>query len=259
MELNRILYFRGLKIYFLVILLLIIQVYFITGQISKGEIRGDDKKPGSSDLKIAVSFSERAKSRAGSNFDNIIINPNSNVTMNNITSGFNPKQKNGDGFLIHSESPFISQISSYISQKKKECIELENYKKALEKDTKIAESKRKQIEFELELLKQDKKYVMTFIDWFYDLKRELWERYSIKIEDFEKFTSVVNDFKKNGFDIAKIMEKYISAISLDDKIKKENDEIQILIRQKIELNKSVAYVARSSKSTSTNHEYLLPA
>jgi hypothetical protein len=96
------------------------------------------------------------------------------------------------------------------------------------------------MEFELELLKQDEIYVMTFIDWFYDLKRELWERYYIKIEDFEKFTSVINDFKINEFDIAKIMEKYITAISLDDKIKKENAEIQILYNQKLELNKSVA-------------------
>jgi hypothetical protein len=37
---------------------------------------------------------------------------------------------------------------------------------------------------------------MICIDWFYDLKRDLWERYYIKVEDFEKFTSVVNDLKK---------------------------------------------------------------
>ena len=81
---------------------------------------------------------------------------------------------------------------------------------------------------------------MTFIDWFYDLKRQLWERFAIKIDDFEKFTSVINDFKKDGFDAPKIMEKYISAISLEDKIKKDNAEIQIFYNQKIELNKSVA-------------------
>jgi hypothetical protein len=80
---------------------------------------------------------------------------------------------------------------------------------------------------------------MTFIDWFYDLKIELWERLTLKIDDFEKFVSIINDFKINEFDIAKIMEKYITAISLDDKIKKENAEIQILYNQKIELNKSV--------------------
>jgi hypothetical protein len=31
--------------------------------------------------------------------------------------------------LIRSESPFISQVFDYVSQKKKESIELENYKK----------------------------------------------------------------------------------------------------------------------------------
>jgi hypothetical protein len=153
--------------------------YFITGQISEEEIRRDGKKPQSSDLKMPSTFQLDAKSRTGSNFDDTAaaINPNSSLSMNNIASDFNPKQKNGGGFLIHSESPSISQISGYISQKKKECIKLENYKKALEKDTKIAESKSKQIEFELGLLKLENKYVMTFIDWFYDLKRELWERY----------------------------------------------------------------------------------
>ncbi len=71
--------------------------------------------------------------------------------------------------------------------------------------------------------------------------KELWERYSIKIDDFENFTSVINDFKKNGFDAPKIMEKYISAISLDDKIKKENDEVKVLYGQ-MELNKDLSYL-----------------
>ncbi len=72
-------------------------------------------------------------------------------STNNITDGFNPKQNTGS--LANTESPFISHISNYIAKKKKECIELENYKKKLEKDIKIEESKRKQIEFELESIK----------------------------------------------------------------------------------------------------------
>ncbi|MER5176616.1 MAG: hypothetical protein ABJB76_06345 [Candidatus Nitrosocosmicus sp.] len=38
------------------------------------------------------------------------------------------------------------------------------------------------------------------------------------------------------------MEKYISAISLDDEIKKENDELKILYSQKLELNKNLSYL-----------------
>jgi predicted transcriptional regulator len=204
----------------------------------KFEVGREEDKPGAFNIKTPAPFLRETESRPVSNLDNTIINSNSNVTINNITSDLNTKQ-NGGGSLDH-QVLFISHISNYIAKKKKECIELENYSKKLEKDGKIVESKKNQMEFELELLKQDEIYVMTFIDWFYDLKRELWERYYIKIEDFEKFTSVINDFKINEFDIAKIMEKYITAISLDDKIKKENAEIQILYNQKLELNKSVA-------------------
>ena len=42
-------------------------------------------------------------------------------------------------------------------------MELASYNKALEKDIKISESKRKQIKFELDLLKQNEKYVMRYI------------------------------------------------------------------------------------------------
>ncbi len=97
-----------------------------------------------------------------------------------------------------------------LSQKKKQCIDFENDKKEIDKDVKIAESKRNEIQFDLEGLKQENNYVISFIDWYYELKKELWERYSIEINDFEKFTSVINDFRKNEFDVPKIIEKYIS-------------------------------------------------
>jgi biotin operon repressor len=206
-------------------------------EVEEVEEERNNKKTMSSPSPKTPYISQEAKPMPGSNSDEFIINQSSNAFTNNITADFNPKQNTGS--LNNMETPFVSQISNYIAKKKKECRELENYKWKLEKDIKIKESKKNQIEFELEQLKQDKKYVMTFIDWFYDLKRELWERFTIKIEDFGTFTSVINDFKKNGFDIVKIMEKYISAISLEDKIKKESDELQILHSQKIESNKSV--------------------
>jgi hypothetical protein len=202
----------------------------------RGEVKGNDEKPVLLPLKTLF-ISQEAKSVSGSNSDTTTINPSSDAFANNITEGFNPKQNTG--YLANHESPFISKISNYIAKKKKECIELEFNNKKLEKDTKTKESKKNQMEFEHDCVKQDGKYVMTFIDWFYDLKRELWERFTIKIDDFEKFVSVINDFKKNGFDAPKILEKYMSAISLDDKINKDNYEVQMLYSQKLELNKSL--------------------
>jgi hypothetical protein len=100
--------------------------------------REDNRKPGAFDIKTPASFLAETESRPHSNFDNTIINSNSDSeeTINNITSDLNTKQ-NGSGSL--DQVLFISQISNYISKKKKECIEPENYKRKLEKDIKIKE------------------------------------------------------------------------------------------------------------------------
>lgn len=71
-------------------------------------------------------ISHETKPMPVSNSDEFIINQSSNAFTNNITAGFKPKQNTGS--LNNIESPFVSQISSYIAKKKKECIELENYK-----------------------------------------------------------------------------------------------------------------------------------
>ena len=110
---------------------------------------------------------------------------------------------------------------------------MENYKKELEKDIKIEESKRKQIEFELELLKQEEKYVMTFIDWFYDLKRELLENYAIKIEDdIQGFSQLINDFKEHGYDATEIIKEYLRSLSIKLEIKTHESQITNTLNQR---------------------------
>jgi hypothetical protein len=102
----------------------------------------DNRKPRAFNIKTPASFLGETESRPHSNLDNTIINSDSDAeeTINNITSDLNTKQ-NGGGSLDH-QVLFISQISRYISKTKKECIELENYKKELRKDAKIEESKK---------------------------------------------------------------------------------------------------------------------
>ncbi len=90
----------------------------------KSEVGEEDKKPEAFNIKTPASFLGETESRPNSNLDNTIINSYSDVTINHITSDLNPKQ-NGSGSLAH-QVLFISQISNYITQKKKGCIELEN-------------------------------------------------------------------------------------------------------------------------------------
>ena len=84
-------------------------------------------------------------------------NKSSYETESNLDNNYNSNLKLKDDSQGQNKIPFTSEISHYLSQKKKEYKKLENYKKELEKDNKIEESKRKQIEFELEIIKTRKK------------------------------------------------------------------------------------------------------
>jgi hypothetical protein len=170
-------------------------------------------------------------------------NKTSFETESNLDNNYNSHIKLKDDSQGQNKIPFTSEISHYLSQKKKEYKKLENYKKDLEKDIKIEESKRKQIEFELELLKQEQKYVMTFIDWFYDLKRKLLENYAIKIEDdIQGFSQLINDFKEHGYDAAEIIKEYLRSLSIKLEIRTHESHITKLSEQRASLNNSVLYL-----------------
>jgi DNA-binding Lrp family transcriptional regulator len=156
-------------------------------------------------------------------------NKTSYETESNLDNNYNSNLKLKDDSQGQNKIPVTSEISHYLSQKKKEYKKLENYKKDLEKDIKIEESKRKQIEFELELLKQEQKYVMTFIDWFCDLKRKLLENYAIKIEDdIQGFSQLINDFKEHGYDAAEIIKEYLRSLSIKLEIKTYESNVRSL-------------------------------
>jgi hypothetical protein len=82
-------------------------------------------------------------------------NKTSYETESNLDNNYNPNLKLKDDSQGQNKILFTSEISHYLSQKKKEYKKLENYKKELEKDIKIEESKRKQIEFELEMINKN--------------------------------------------------------------------------------------------------------
>jgi hypothetical protein len=170
-------------------------------------------------------------------------NKTSQETKSNLDNDSNYNLKLRDDSQGQNKILFTSEISHYLSQKKKEYKELENYKKELEKDIKIEESKSKKIEFELGLLKQEQKYVMTFIDWFYDLKRKLSENYDIKIEDdIQGFSQLINDFKEHGYDAAEIIKEYLRSLSIKLEIKTHESHITKLSEQRASLNNSVLYL-----------------
>ncbi len=73
----------------------------------------------------------------------------------------------------------------------------------------------------------------------YKLKNELDDGYSIDVDDFEKFAKLINDFRNLDLNIPKIIEKYITVISIEDKIKEESQKLDRLKMQTIEANNSL--------------------
>ncbi len=116
--------------------------------------------------------------------------------------------------------PFFSQVSNIIAQKKKECKELEEYRSGIKKEIDGLELQMEQTRDNLNQISQKEKFVMSYLDWYGKLKKELWDNYKIKIEeDIQSFTQVVNGFKHHGYDASKIIGEYLKALSLRLEIK----------------------------------------
>ncbi|MBA3284333.1 MAG: hypothetical protein H0U27_04650, partial [Nitrosopumilus sp.] len=136
--------------------------------------------------------------------------------------------------------PFFSQVSNTIAQKKKECNELEVYRKGLIKEIDGLELQIGQTRDNLYRISQNEKTVMSYLDWYGKLKNELWVKYKIKIEgDIQSFAQLVNDFKNHGYDASKILSEYLQALSLRMEIKTNEDKVQTLQNQVTALNDSV--------------------
>jgi transposase len=141
------------------------------------------------------------------------------------------------------KAPFVSQISNFTAQSKKEYFELEDSKEKLKDEIKLLHLQKNQASEDLYQINQREKKVICYIDFFNRLKKELWEKYSIQLEeDIESFAKSINEFKKNEFDYSKILLEYITSISIIDKIKINQQQLNELEQRKKVLTESVYFL-----------------
>ncbi len=138
--------------------------------------------------------------------------------------------------------PFISKVSQYITQRKKECRMLvENIQYLIkEKDELIL--KKDKAEQNLRQLYQKEKFVLSHIDLFSKLKKELYDGHGIKIEeDIQGFAKMINDFKNHNFDTSKILNEYLTSLSLKLTIKANESKVENLEVQIASMQSSFSY------------------
>ena len=81
---------------------------------------------------------------------------------------------------------------------------------------------------------------MSYINWYYKLKRELWENYSITIEhDIKDFSKLISDFKEHQYDAHQIIKEYLRSLSIKSEIKTLESHVVILSNQRESLNNTV--------------------
>jgi hypothetical protein len=116
----------------------------------------------------------------------------------------------------NSEIPLISSISSLVSKMKEECLSLSKRNLSLTKETKNLKREKDKVQGSLNRIYEKAHSVTYYLDWFYELKDELWERYCMKIEDVGDFAKVINDFAVLGNDPYRILQEYAGWQSVKD-------------------------------------------
>ena len=93
---------------------------------------------------------------------------------------------------------------------------------------------------DLDQITANKKSILSYVNWYYKLKRELWENYSIAIElDIKGFSHLISEFKEHGYDVHQIIKEYLRSLSIKSEIKTLESHIVILSNQRESLNNTV--------------------
>ena len=139
--------------------------------------------------------------------------------------------------------PFVSQVSFFISEKKKEIEILNNNQKTIEKNLKsLKEQESKTVE-NLNTIIQKEKFAISYINWFSNLEQSLQQNYNIDIKkDIQSFSKLINDFKQKGYYAEDILQEYLKSLSLKLEIKTNEDKIQSLQGQISQLTEQVSYL-----------------
>lgn len=173
--------------------------------------------------------------------------------------------KEGSGNLVktsrdlsgyNSEIPFVSHISDFISKMKKDCSGLSKQKLVLTKETKNLKREKEKVQVSLDRIFEKYRSVIHYLDWFYQIKKELWDRHQTKIDDIGDFANVVSDFALHGYDPCSIITEYTRWQSVKDEIMAASGRILDYQKDEKELKDKIEKLeSRQESITQTMNEY----
>ncbi|MGN6622644.1 MAG: hypothetical protein ACTHKK_00695, partial [Candidatus Nitrosocosmicus sp.] len=170
--------------------------------------------------------------REEAEFKSIIGNKKSGQDIEHPASDFNFNQTEDSSFSSEIKIPFVSQVSFFISQKKKENERLIIQHKNIEKNIQILKQQENKTKENLDRILQNERLVLSYLNLFSRLEQSLKENYFIDIrEDIQNFSHLVNDFKEKGYDAEDIIQEYLRSMSLKLELKTNEDKVRDLQNQ----------------------------
>jgi hypothetical protein len=190
------------------------------------------------------------------------IQPNETTWVKNLNDLYdvNSLSQDGSGYTLHSKPcstnrikiPFISQVSGFIAQGKIENSKIKKYYAYIQNKTKKAKLQDKLANQNLAKTIKKERHVMHYLDWFYKLKQELWDRHGIRIEEIPKFAKVINDFKNHNYDPYEIIKVHYNTASVTQELATIKESVESLGQQKrLLIGEVVSLAARLSAHKQT--------
>ena len=130
---------------------------------------------------------------------------------------------------INKKNPltFISVVSNFIEQKKRELEDLSEKRKEIEIEINQGELQKRELEEENKRLERKAQSILGFHNTFTNLSNILKKYCNIDLrEDIEPFTKLFFDFMENGYDVTRIVAEYNKAVKLKIEIEKKEDQIK---------------------------------
>ena len=135
---------------------------------------------------------------------------------------------------------FVSVISGFIEQKRKELVDLSKKKKRITEEIYQYELQKRELLEKIKILEQERQSIIVYRNTFTKLDNVLSKECNIDLKkDLKSFAKLFSDFKDNGYDITSIVSEYNKAVKLRWEIKQNEAQIQWYQKQSISLQNNI--------------------
>ncbi len=137
---------------------------------------------------------------------------------------------------------FVSVVSDFIEQKKRELGDLSKKGEAIGEEINQFELQKRELLEKIEKLEQERQSIIGLHNTFIKLSNILKEDCKIDLKkDLEPITKLFSDFKENGYDVTSIVAEYNKAIKLRWEVAQNEAQIKAYQKQLTTLHNNISF------------------